>query len=116
MLPECGQRQFRLRVCIPVECQVRDANGCVYNGRSVVETEASLRLSFPVCECWRSQLMLLPCIRLIQPVTTRCEPCFRAEVELLLESYLTRWEPCMVGVPKPVCPELPLYPQPYLPG
>ena len=59
---------------------------------------------------------VLPCVRLIQPSAPSCEPCFQAEVEILAEIYMIRWEPCMVGVPKPVCPDLPLYPQPCIPG
>ena len=52
---------------------------------------------------------------LMQPSAPSCEPCFQAEVEILAEIYMIRWEPCMVGVPKPVCPDLPLYPQPCIP-
>ena len=75
-----------------------------------------MRLGFPACECWRNTQMVLPCVRLIQPSAPSCEPCFQAEVEILAEIYMIRWEPCMVGVPKPVCPDLPLYPQPCIPG
>lgn len=116
VLPASGQRLLCLRICIPVDCQVRDANCCVHAGHGTVELEASMRLGFPACECWRNTLMVLPCVRLIQPSAPSCEPCFQAEVEILAESYMIRWEPCMVGVPKPVCPDLPLYPQPCIPG
>lgn len=115
ILPASGQRQLCLRLCIPVDCQIRDADCCMHTGRATVETEVSLRLGFPACECWRNALMVLPCVRLIQPSAPCCDPCFQVELEILAELYMIRWEPCMVGVPKPVCPDLPLYPQPRIP-
>lgn len=55
----------------------------------------------PPANAGANTLMVLPCVRLIQPSAPSCEPCFQAEVEILAEIYMIRWEPCMVGVPKP---------------
>lgn len=115
MLPASNQRQLCLALTLPVDCQVRDANGCLYTGHTEISVDAALRLSFPACECWRNSLSVFPCIRLVQCAAASCNGCFEAEVEVLVELYMTRWEPCMAGVPKPVCPDLPLYPQPRIP-
>lgn len=110
-LPCDNRRQQLFRVTIPLACQVRDCNGCVYTGRSHVQTEVCVNMTIPASECWRHCLMVLPCVRLVCAPCSSQTPCFDAQLELLVEIYMTRWEPCMVGVPKPVCPELPLYPQ-----
>jgi len=101
-----------LRVTIPVQCQVRDRCGCTHAGRASLTTEVTLRLGCPAAECWRHQLLLLPCVRLVCPPCTADTPCFDAQLELLLEAYLIRWEPCATGMAQPACPQLPLYPQP----
>ena len=103
-----------LCVTIPVVCQVKDCQGCLYTGRSCVEAEVCVQLTVPSAECWRHCMMVLPCVRLVCVPCACDEPCFDAQLEVIGEVYLTRWEPCMVGVPKPVCPDLPLYPQPRI--
>lgn len=101
-----------LRVTIPLHCQVRDRCGAIHSARASLTTEVTLRLSCPAAECWRHQLLLLPCVRLA------CPPCpsencrFDVQLELLVEAYLIRWEPCSTGMSQPACPQLPLYPQP----
>lgn len=101
-----------LRVTIPLHCQVRDRCGAIHAARASITTEVTLRLSCPAAECWRHQMLLLPCVRLA------CPPCpsecsrFDVQLELLVEAYLIRWEPCSTGVSQPACPQLPLYPQP----
>lgn len=94
----CGCRGCRpsrpapclLRVNIPVVCQVQ-------------------------AECWRNQMMVLPCVRLIDGGAPVCAddcrpPVFDCTIELLVEAYMTRWEAC--GTPAPTCPDLPLFPPP----
>lgn len=114
-LPCDHPRQLRLCATIPLLCQIRDCHGCCYYGRSSIQTEVCLSLTCPAPECWRHAVVLLPCVRLACVPCTACEPCFDAQLELLLEAYLLRWEPCAVGAPRPpVCPDLPLYPQPCI--
>ena len=101
-----------LRVHIPLQGLVRDRCGCLHTGRASLTTEVTLRLNCPAAECWRHHLLILPCVRLA------CPPCpsenghFDVQLELLVEAYLIRWEPCATGVSQPACPQLPLYPQP----
>ena len=115
ILSTSDQRRLCLALTLPLDCQVRDANGCTYTAHAMLPLEAAMRLTFPACECWRNSLSIFPCVRLVQCASASCDTSFQAELEVLAELYMTRWEPCMVGVPKPVCPELPLYPQPRIP-
>ena len=102
-----------LRVHVPLACLVRDHCNKTYTGRAAITVDVRVRHSHPRSECWRSNLMVLPCVRLI------CIPCssenavFDVLLEVLVEVYMTRWEPCLAGPePKPCCPDLPLFPQP----
>lgn len=107
-----GGRQLRFRVEVPLICQVRDACGCVHSGRAAISTEVCLTPCCPVAECWRGAMMVLPCVRLVRAECSHTA-CFTAQLEVLVEAYVLRWEPCSTGQPcKPRCPELPLYPQP----
>lgn len=107
-------RATYLRVRVPLTCLVRDHCNKVYTGSSAITVDVRLRHSRHRSECWRSNLMVLPCARLI------CIPCssenatFDVLLEVLVEAYMTRWEPCLSGCepPKPACPDLPLFPQP----
>lgn len=104
-----------LRVNIPVVCQVLTDCGQVLRGESVLTTDVSLPIRCAQAECWRNQMMVLPCVRLIDggaPVCAegRQPPVFECTIELLVEAYMTRWEAC--GGCVPVCPELPLFPPP----
>jgi len=113
--PLGGGRSLRFRVRIPLLCQVRDACGCLHSGRAAISVEVCLTPACPVAECWRSNLMVLPCVRLVCAECSQ-DCCFTAQLEVLVEAYVLRWEPCSTGRPcKPRCPELPLYPQPYQP-
>lgn len=93
-LPDAHPGQMRLHICIPLTCQVRDCSGCTYTAHATIEVDACLRLQAPQCECWRSTLMLLPCVRLVCPPPCADSPCFDVQLEVLVEAYLTRWEAC----------------------
>lgn len=110
----CDSRQLRLRVTIPLTAQVRDACSCVHTGRACVEAEVCLSLSVPQGECWRSNLLLTPCVRLVCLPCTSQNACFDVQLEILIEAFLVRWETCNAGGQKPQCPDLPLYPQPCM--
>ena len=92
-----------LHVWIPLLCRLRDGCGNVFTGEATIEADLTLRLTMPQAECWRDTLVVLPCVRLVcaQPADTLC---IDAQLEVLAEAYLTRWEPCLAGVPKPVSP------------
>lgn len=108
----CG---LRFRVQVPLLCQVRDGCGCMHQGRSTITLEVCLRPHGPAQACWRANLQVLPCVRLICAQCSQTA-CFAAQLEVVLEAYLLRWEPCATGIPcKPPCPELPLYPPPCCP-
>ena len=108
-----GRRQICLCISIPVSCEVRDCEGCIHTGSAVVEMEAVMNLNCPREECWRHCLMLIPCVRMVcRPVCSQ-DLCFDTQLEVIVEMYLVRWEPCPAGPPKPACPDLPLYPQPW---
>lgn len=110
------RRALCLHVTIPLACLVRDEQGCQHEGRVQVELDTCLPLTTPPAECWRDQMMLLPCVRLMCPGVTGRGGCFDAQLEIRLESYLIRWEPCLPPGEKPACPPpLPLYPQPCPP-
>ena len=98
-LPQQPPGQLCLHVCIPLTCQVRDCAGCTHTASAAIEVDAVMRLQAPQCECWRATLMLLPCVRLVCPPPCAEGPCFCVQLEVLLEAYLTRWEPCVHGKP-----------------
>ena len=104
-----------LRVTIPLSCQVRDGNGRLYTGRAELQTDVALRITGPQADCWRNTLMLLPCVRLICLPEASCNLCFDAQLEVLLDAYVLRWEPRQENqASAPNCcaqKALPLYPQ-----
>lgn len=105
-------RALRFRVKLPLLCQVRDACGCLHSGQAAISVEVCLTPTCPAPECWRSCMTVLPCVRLVCADCSQ-DGCFNTQLEVLVEAYLLRWEPCMTNLPcKPKCPELPLYPQP----
>lgn len=107
-----GRNQMMYHVFIPVCCCVRDACGIEYNCPAVVEMDACLHLNCPSSECWRHTLIIIPCVRLACGPVCSHNHCFDVELEVILELYMTRWEPCGNKPKRPVCPDLPLYPQP----
>lgn len=112
--PMAGEsnRICQLRVTIPLCCQVQDPCGEVFVGHASLTVEVPLRLSVSSTECWRNSIMVLPCVRMAgTPCGSNCAV-FDVQLEVLVEAYMTRWEPCLTGTPRPVCPDLPLYPQP----
>lgn len=108
-------RPLHLRITVPLLCQVRDGCGCLHSGHSCLCVEMCLQPQCSMQECWRGSMMILPSVRLICAEQS-CGECFSAQIEMLVEAYLLRWEPCATGQPcPPRCPELPLYPQPCQP-
>ena len=110
--PDVSRRMMCLRVKIPLLCQVRDSHGCMHCARAWVEVDASVHLSGSLAECWRSQMLVHPCVRLVCPPCTSCDGCFDVQLEILVECWMVHWECCPAMPQKPECPPLPLYPQP----
>lgn len=104
-----------MRVCIPVCCQIKASCGKHYSATSVVEVEACLTPGCNASEWWRHRIVIVPCVRLCCPPVCSEDVCFRVQLEVTLEIYLTRPEPCMMRPQTPPCPDLPLYPQPCKP-
>ncbi len=107
--------QLCLRIMIPVCCQVKDACGCHYAATSVVEVDTCLSPSCPPSDWWRYKIVIVPCVRLCCGPVVSQDACFQAQLEVAMEVYLTRPEPCMMRAAEPPCPDLPLYPQPCKP-
>ena len=110
---DSARRALCLHVTIPLICQVRDSCGCIHNGRACIRVDVAMQLAVPAAECWRNTLLVQPCVRLVCAPCPSEDGCFQAELEILAECYMIRWEPCMAGATTPECPpSLPLYPQP----
>ena len=108
--PENGGRCLTVR--LPLTCQVQDGCGKMHVGYADITVDVPMRLQVPCSEAWRCPVMIQPCVHLLCPPACAEQPCFDAQLEVLVEAYLIRWEPCMTGGYRPRCPELPLYPQP----
>ncbi len=74
--------------------------------------EACIHLNCPVSECWRYNMIIVPCVRLVCSPVCSQDTCFHVELEVMLELFLIQWVPFCPKPPKPACPDLPLYPQP----
>ncbi|MBE5801295.1 MAG: hypothetical protein E7319_03305 [Clostridiales bacterium] len=104
--------RMHINVYIPVCCQVCDAAGKMYHATSLVKAQISFRPPCPPSDCWRHSIFIVPCVRLIGGEVCSDDSSFCAKLEICLEIYLLRPEPCTVHHPEPAAPELPLYPQP----
>ena len=102
--------RHHIRVFIPVCCQVCDGEGGTHTATAVVEMEVSYR---PCGHCPDSaNLFIVPCVRLIGGDVCSEDTVFCVQLEVNLEIYLLRPQPCAMHRPEPACPELPLYPIP----
>lgn len=114
-LPQPSCTRMLLHVVIPLLCQVRDCNGCIHVGRASIETDVAMQLNVRSQDSWRSSVMVQPCVRLVclPCASERC--CFDAQLEVVVEAFMTRWELCHPCGQKSVCQQdLPLYPQPRM--
>ncbi len=105
---------MRSHICVsvPVCCQICDGEGRSFHATAVVEAEVSYRQPSQPFDSWRSSVFIVPCVRMMGGDVCSDDACFCVEVEIHLEIYLLRPEPCAVHRPEPQCPELPLYPEP----
>ena len=105
----CGGRMAN--VTIPVCLAVCDACGCCARHSASVEVQTALPSGCQWTDEPGTTLLALPCVRLMHAAPSG-SGCFCAQLHITLDLYLLRWELCGCMPPKPVCPQLPLYPQP----
>lgn len=103
-------------VSIPVCCRICDGEGRSFHTSAVVEAEVSYRQPCHPADSWRSSVFIVPCVRMTGGDTCSEDGSFCVELEIHLEIYLLRPEPCAMHRPEPPCPELPLYPEPVCSG
>ncbi len=108
-----GQAMYH--VYIPVTACIVDCSGCEFFGTAVVEMDACLHLKCRPSECWRYNLIVVPCVRLACGTVYSDTSCFDVELEVVLELYLIQWIPYPDKPCNPGRRELPLYPQPQRP-
>lgn len=111
-MESCGpDTRNRIRVFIPVCCQICDGEGRHRHANAVVEVETGYR---PPCQSAdrRESLFLVPCLRLTGGDLCSEEPAFCVQLEISLEIYVLRPEPCAMHRSEAMEKELPLYPQP----
>lgn len=99
-------------VSIPVCCVVIDGEGNRHHASAVVQAEVSYKAGGYGKENWRNSLFIVPCIRMLGGDVCSDNLTFCIRVEIHMEIYLLRPEPCAVQPPEPVCEEMPLYPIP----
>ena len=97
-----GERSSQLCVLlrIPLCCQVRDCSGCTVCATACMEAEMTLHLGAPACECWRTNVVALPCVRMVCPPPCSQCGCFDVCLEIAADVYLTRWAPCTAMRPE----------------
>ncbi len=101
-----------VRVCVPVCCQVKDACGDCFYGTSAVEIDCSICPPCHLRDCFHHNVFVTACIALLCPTECMETPCFHAQLQATLDLFLIKPEPCMMPPKEPLCPPLPLYPQP----
>ncbi len=110
----CQRNQIVFCVKIPVVAQVKDGRGCIHTAQGVVETRTAINACGCLDELWCSQVVACASVRLVNCPPPSCDLCFAAVLEIRVEIYLVRYEPCQSrcgNQPPPCPPPLPLYPQ-----
>lgn len=98
-----------LNAVVPLCFVICDACGRLSRHTSSVEVQTPRPCRWP--DEPGAALLALPCVQLLcaEPSASGC---FHAQLHITLDLYLLRWELCGCLPPKPVCPQLPLYPRP----
>lgn len=99
-----------IRVFIPVCCRLCDREGKTIHTNAVVEAEVSYRHNCHPAENWRMNLFIIPCLRMTGGDMCSEDGTFCVQLEIHLEIYMLKPEPCAMQRHMP--PEKPLYPQP----
>lgn len=109
------RRALVLVVEIPLSVTLRDAEGCLHRGTSEIFVRVRVPMGAHRDECCCSQWVILPAVRMVGCATQSCEDIFCVRLEANVEAYLVRPEAVCRTEPRPICPTLPLYPQPIMP-
>lgn len=108
----CCPNEMLFDVRIPLEITLRDACGRLVRACGSMDAKIRIPLRCRRCDAEDYQAYAKACVRLLSAEAI-CGCGFQACVDLLLEAYVTRLEPYHPCPPKPACPSLPWYPQPY---
>ncbi|MBQ8200893.1 MAG: hypothetical protein IJZ74_03895 [Clostridia bacterium] len=104
-----GGRRRIIRVTIPVTARIRDCNGCVHTVHSSVTVDVPIRMGMPRQNpCHGGSVTVLPTIRLVCAPVCSDDNCFTVRLDVLVDVYVTRWEPSSDGITVPCRPDLPL--------
>lgn len=111
--PCCARRGLELLVTVPLDLVFTDANGNRFESTATLTRTVCVRLDCAAAECWRYRFTARACVRLIRRAVSDANNCFRAQLELLIEAYVTMACP-VGGRPEPECAfdDRPLYPPP----
>ncbi len=82
-----------LHVTVPLDCEVRDACGTSFRASASIEADVPVTVAVPDCECWRARVVIQPCVRLVCPTAASDCGSFSAQLDVLIEAWLVRWEP-----------------------
>lgn len=103
-------KRIQIKIFIPVCAELQDSCGKTFFSSGVVETEASVKAGGNVCDSWKQQFFIIPCVALLQGEYCSETPVFCVKLEIKLEIYLLRPEACALKKSEPPCPDLPVYP------
>ncbi len=113
----CDRRgTMQLLVATALICVIRDARGECYQAPATLSRRVCLRLSCALGDCWRRQIVIQACVRLLNCPQGCQDGCFEALLETQIEAYATAL--CVAGRPDtPECPfdDRPLFPPPCRP-
>lgn len=112
ILEDCrGPSPFVAEVLIPLVAWVQDSTGCTHCGHTQVKAYCSM----PSC-CDRASgaLVALADVRLVDVCGLSCIPEFEVRLQIFVEVYMVRIEPCKHLRKKECMPfsSMPMYPQP----
>ncbi len=112
LLEDCrGPSPWIAEVTIPLLAWVQDATGCTHCGQTQVKAYCSM----PSC-CDHASAALVACaeVRLVDACGLSCTPEFEVRLQIFVEVYVVRVEPCKCHRKKECAlfPQMPMYPQP----
>ncbi len=107
-----GPSPYVAEVTIPMLAWVCDARGCTHCGNTQVTVCCRLP---PGCANARGSLMAAAEVRLADGGCPSCVPTFDVRLQVCVEVYMVRMEPCgsKEGKKCPPFPPKPMYPQPH---
>lgn len=108
----CPDQRSYIKVFIPVCLKLCDSEGRTWHTTAVVEAEVSYRPPMGYGEHRSGSLFIVPCLRLTGGERCSESGTFCVQLEICLELYVLRPEPCAMHHHELPEKPLPLYPQP----